>query len=120
MHNAWMRVTAGRLESRYRYSKEIVYNCFPWPEPSDAQRAEVERRSQAVFDARAAHPGVPPKDLYDPEKAFLYLDLAEAHRRLDKAVEAAYGADFGDDESKMVAHLFELYAKLTEGESDGR
>lgn len=120
MHNAWVRVTAGRLKSDLRYSKEIVYNCFPWPEPDDARRAEVERRAQAVLDARAAHPGVPPKDLYDPDKAFLYLDLVEAHERLDKAVEAAYGADFCGDEAKMVSHLFELYAKLTEGENDGR
>lgn len=120
MHNVWMRVTAGRLKSDFRYSKEIVYNCFPWPEPDDARRAEVERRAQAVLDARAAHPGVPPKDLYDPEKAFLYLDLIEAHERLDRAVEAAYGADFGGDEAKMVAHLFELYAAMTEGEDDGR
>lgn len=118
MHNAWMRVTAGRLKSDFRYSKEIVYNCFPWPEPSDRQREKIEKCAQDVLDARTAHPGAPPKDLYDPDKAFLYLDLIEAHHRLDKAVEAAYGVDFREDESKMVAHLFELYAKLTEGECD--
>ena len=57
MHNAWVRYTCGRLESRYRYSKDIVYNNFPWPEsPTDAQRAAIESAAQAVLDTRASSP----------------------------------------------------------------
>ncbi len=108
-HNAWMRTVAGRLKSDYRYSKEIVYNCFVWPEPTDKQRAEIECCAQAVLDARAAHPGSTLADLYDPDK--MPFDLLAAHQALDAAVEAAYGVDFKGNEEKIVAHLFKLYAQ---------
>lgn len=116
MHNAWMRAVAGRLESRYRYSKEIVYNGFPWPDATPEQRAKIEQAAQKVLDARANHPNAAPKDLYDPDKEFLYLDLIDAHKKLDAAVEEAYGIDFDGDESQMVEHLFKLYAEATKGE----
>lgn len=127
-HNAWMRVVAGRLKSDYRYSKEIVYNCFPWPNPTDEQRDEIERCAKAVLEAREAHDGKTLAEMYDgispmpesPGKADLkkfdqreYDDLKAAHAALDCAVEAAYGVDFNGDEEKIVAHLFKLYAEKT-------
>ena len=108
-HNAWMRTVCGRLESRYRYSAGVVYNNFVWPDPTEAQRAEIEARAQAVLDARGAHPGKSLADLYDPDK--MPADLLAAHHALDAAVEAAYGVGFQGDEEKIVAHLFNLYAQ---------
>ena len=113
VHNAWMRMVAGRLKSDYNYANTIVYNNFVWPEPTDADHAEVERCAQAVLDARATYGGSTLADMYDPDNEFLYPMLAKAHRALDAAVEAAYGVDFGGDEEKIVAHLFGLYAEKT-------
>ena len=110
-HNAWTRLVAGRLKSDFNYSNTIVYNNFVWPEPSDAQRGEIERCARAVLDARAAHPDATLADMYDPDNDFLFPDLMAAHRSLDAAVEAAYGVDFGGDEERIVAHLFALYAE---------
>ncbi|PKO26016.1 MAG: SAM-dependent methyltransferase, partial [Betaproteobacteria bacterium HGW-Betaproteobacteria-8] len=89
MHNAWLRVVCGRLESRYRYSASIVYNNFPWPEPTDKQRTVIEAAAQGVLDARAAHPGASLADLYDP--LTMPANLLKAHQALDAAVDAAYG-----------------------------
>lgn len=110
-HNAWMRTVAGRLKSDYRYSGGIVYNNFVWPEPTVSQREEVERCAQAVLDARDAQEGATLADMYDPKNETFFPELMAAHRALDAAVEAAYGVDFGGDEEKIVAHLFNLYAK---------
>ena len=111
--NAWMRQVAGRLKSDYSYANTIVYNNFVWPEPTDAQRAEIEACAQAVLDARAAHPDATLADMYDPDNDFLFPDLMAAHRALDAAVESAYGVDFAGDEERIVAHLFKLYAQKT-------
>lgn len=110
-HNAWMRTVAGRLKSDYRYSGGIVYNNFVWPEPTESQREEVERCAQAVLDARDAQEGATLADMYDPKNEMFFPELMAAHKALDAAVEAAYGVDFGGDEEKIVAHLFNLYAK---------
>lgn len=110
-HNAWMRTVAGRLKSDYRYSGGIVYNNFVWPEPTVSQREEVERCAQAVLDARDAQEGATLADMYDPKNETFFPELMAAHKALDAAVEAAYGVDFGGDEEKIVAHLFNLYAK---------
>lgn len=110
-HNAWMRTVAGRLKSDYRYSGGIVYNNFVWPEPTVSQREEVERCAQAVLDARDAQEGATLADMYDPKNETFFPELMAAHRALDAAVEAAYGVDFGGDEERIVAHLFNLYAK---------
>jgi len=110
-HNAWMRTVAGRLKSDYRYSGGIVYNNFVWPEPTVSQREEVERCAQAVLDARDAQEGATLADMYDPKNETFFPELMAAHKALDVAVEAAYGVDFGGDEEKIVAHLFNLYAK---------
>ena len=125
MHSAWMRTVCGRLKSDYRYSGDVVYNNFAWPGVTretlevpveDAVSPEICSRigacAQAVLDARAAHPDKTLADLYDPDK--MPADLLAAHKALDAAVEAAYGVDFDGDEERIVAHLFRLYAELTD------
>lgn len=110
-HNAWVRVVTGRLKDDYQYSANIDYNNFVWPDPTESQREEVERCAQAVLDARDAQEGATLADMYDPKNETFFPELMAAHRALDAAVEAAYGVDFGGDEEKIVAHLFNLYAK---------
>ena len=110
-HNAWVRVVTGRLKDDYQYSANIDYNNFVWPDPSDEQRKEVERCAQAVLDARDAQEGATLADMYDPMNETFFPELVAAHRALDAAVEAAYGVDFGGDEERIVAHLFNLYAE---------
>jgi hypothetical protein len=106
LHMAWMRVTAGRLTLRYRYSGAIVYNNFPWPTPTDKQEKAIEEAAQAVLDARALYPDESMADLYDP--LAMPAELTKAHQTLDKAVDAAYNRKFASD-SERVAWLFELY-----------
>lgn len=108
-HNAWMRMVAGRLKSDYRYAKDLVYNTFVWPEPTEAQRIEIERCAQTVLDAREQWPDAPLGKIYT--NLSLFTELNSAHRELDAAVEAAYGVDFGGDEERIVANLFKLYAE---------
>ena len=108
-HSAWMRTIAGRLKSDYRYSGDVVYNNFIWPDPTPEQRTSIESCAQGVLNAREAHPGATLADLYDPDK--MPTDLLAAHKELDAAVEAAYDVDFNGDEEKIVAHLFKLYAE---------
>ena len=110
MHMAWTRYVCGRLEMRYRYSKDIVYNNFPWPNPKDKQKAAIEKLAQDVLDTRAKFKNASLADLYDP--VAMPPALIKAHQKLDKAVEAAYGRTF-DDDSQRVAFLFELYQKLS-------
>jgi len=113
IHNAWMRIVTGRIKSDYRYSAGIVYNNFIWPEPTDAQQAKIEELAQAVLDARENYPDSSLADMYDPDNDFLFPDLTQAHKALDKAVEQAYGVNFNGNEQKIVSHLFELYAEAT-------
>jgi hypothetical protein len=110
MHMAWTRYVCGRLEMRYRYSNDIVYNNFPWPDPSEKQKSEIEKAAQEVLDARSQFPNSSLADLYDP--VAMPPVLSKAHQKLDKTVEAAYGCSF-DDDSQRVAYLFELYQKLS-------
>ena len=112
MHMAWMRYTAGRLKSDYRYSVGIVYNNFPWPEaPTDKQKVAIEKAAQAVLDARQAHPHSSLADLYDP--LTMPQNLTKAHHALDKAVDAAYSKTKFATELERVQYLFQLYAKYT-------
>ncbi len=110
MHMAWVRAVCGRLESRYRYSVGIVFNNFPWPDPTDKQRATIEAASQAVLDARTRFPGATLADLYDP--LAMPPDLLKAHQQLDRAVDAAYGVKSFKSEAERVAFLFERYQAL--------
>jgi hypothetical protein len=112
MHNAWIRYTCGRLESRYRYSAGIVYNNFPWPEsPTDKQRAAIEAAAQGVLDARAQFPQSSLADLYDP--LTMPPALVKAHQVLDTAVDAAYGKRGLRNDAERVAFLFERYQAIT-------
>lgn len=109
MHMAWMRTVAGRLESRFSYSP-AVYNTFPWPDASSAQREKVEALAQAVLDARAAYPTSSLADLYDPDT--MPADLRKAHAALDTAVDRLYRpAPFASDRDR-VEHLFGRYEAL--------
>ena len=111
VHMAWMRVVCGRLEMRYRYSKDVVYNNFPWPSPTDEQRHKIAQTAQGILDARAKYPDSSLADLYDPTT--MPYDLLEAHRRNDRAVMEAYGFSTKMSETECVAKLFEMYSKLT-------
>jgi len=108
MHNAWLRVVAGRIKSDYRFTPG-VYLSFAYPEPSVIERATIESCAQEILDVRDAHPGQSLANLYDPDH--MPADLRAAHRALDAAVETAYGINFNGDEEKIVAHLFKLYAE---------
>ena len=112
VHNAWMRVVCGRLKSDYRYSVNIVYNNFPWTNPTDAQKAKIEKTAQAILDARAKYPDSTLADLYD--ETFMPADLRKAHQANDRAVMDAYGFDPKMTESQIVAELFKMYKNLTE------
>jgi hypothetical protein len=110
MHAAWVRIVAGRLKSDFSYSP-AVYNSFVFPDATEEQRVAVERAAQEILDARAMYIGKSLAQLYDPDYEMFYPALYDAHRKLDAAVEAAYGVDFNGDEEKIVAHLFKLYAE---------
>ena len=112
VHMAWMRVVCGRLKSDYRYSKDIVYNNFPWPEVSDEQREKIAATAKGILDARALYPDSSLADLYD--ELTMPPELRKAHQQNDKAVMAAYGFPISMTESECVARLFELYQKLTD------
>ena len=107
VHNVWMRAVCGRLKSDYRYSNTIVYNNFPWPNPTEAQKAKIEQTAQAILDARAKYPDSSLADLYD--ELTMPLELRRAHQENDKAVMAAYGFKSNMEESEIVAELFRLY-----------
>ena len=118
VHMAWMRTVAGRLEMRYRYSAQIVYNNFPWPEVTEAQKEKISKTAQAILDARALYPDSSLADLYD--ELTMPVELRRAHQANDKAVMEAYdmtkivdGKKTWLTESETVARLFEMYEELT-------
>ncbi|MCR5360125.1 MAG: hypothetical protein K6E55_09620, partial [Thermoguttaceae bacterium] len=111
VHMAWMRVVAGRLKSDYRYSAQIVYNNFPWPEPTEEQRLKIEETAQAILDVRAKYPDSSFADLYD--EVTMPPDLRRAHEANDKAVMKAYGWKTNLPEPEIVARLLDLYQSLT-------
>lgn len=113
VHMAWMRTVGGRLKSDYRYSTAIVYNTFPWPTPTDEQKAKIEQTAQAILDARALYPDSSLADLYD--EVTMPQELRKAHQQNDKAVMQAYGF-WGkyNSESACVAELMKMYQQLVE------
>ena len=111
VHNAWMRATCGRLETRYAYSATIVYNNFPWCQPTKEQKARIEATAQAILDARAKYPDCSLADLYD--EVTMPPELRRAHQENDRAVMAAYGFSTKMTESECVAELFKMYQALT-------
>ena len=115
VHMAWMRAVCGRLKSDYRYSKDVVYNNFPWPKPTEDQKAKIEKTAQAILNARTLYPDSSLADLYDDIS--MPTELRKAHKENDKAVTQAYGFDpkmiDEDSEAPIVAELFKLYQELT-------
>ena len=113
VHMAWMRAVCGRLEMRYSYSNTIVYNNFPWPNPTEEQKAKIEQTAQAILDARALYPDSSLADLYD--ELTMPVELRKAHQENDRAVMQAYGFPVKSTftESQCVAELFKLYQELT-------
>lgn len=113
VHMAWMRAVCGRLKSDYRYSKDIVYNNFPWPNPTEEHKAKIEKTAQAILDARELYPDCSLADLYDDTT--MPIELRRAHQDNDRAVMTAYGFPVKDfAESDCVAKLFQLYQQLTQ------
>jgi len=113
MHMAWMRQVCGRMKSDYQYSAEIVYNNFPWPAPTAAQRTRIEQKAQAVLDARQSflNAGSTLADLYDP--LTMPSALAKAHADLDLAVDRAYRPQPFPSDRHRFEFLFALYEQLT-------
>ena len=137
VHNAWMRAVCGRLKSDYRYSKDIVYNNFPWPfsekqtdlfaptgthqkaknvssEQIRVLKTKIEQTAQKILDARAKYPDSSLADLYD--ETVMLPELRKAHQENDRAVMQAYGFTPKMTESEIVAELFKMYERLTKGE----
>lgn len=113
VHNSWMRTVAGRLEMRYRYSAKIVYNTFPWPNPTEEQKNKIEGTAQAILDARTLYPSSSLADLYD--ELTMPPELRRAHQQNDRAVMEAYGFPIKNfTESMCVAELMKMYERLVE------
>lgn len=110
VHMAWMRVVCGRLKSDYRYSKDVVYNNFPWPSPTAEQAEKIATTAQGILDARSHYPDSSLADLYNPN--LMPYDLLEAHRANDRAVMAAYGFATRMTETECVSRLFDLYSAI--------
>ena len=115
VHNAWLRVIGGRLKSDYRYSRDIVYNTFPWPNSTSSQKQQIEKTAQAILDARTLYPQSSLADLYDD--LAMPPELRAAHQQNDRAVWEAYGKAWNiGKESECVAYLMQLYQTLTASE----
>lgn len=113
VHNSWMRQVAGRLKSDYRYSKDIVYNNFPWPTVTEEQKSKIEETAQGILNARAKYPQSTLANLYNP--VLMPKELRVAHQKNDIAVMRAYGFDIKNtSEADCVAHLMKMYQNLTE------
>lgn len=110
VHMAWTRVVCGRLKSDYRYSAKIVYNNFPWPEPTEQQKQKIEETAHRILDARALFPDSSLADMYDP--LTMPTELRRAHIANDKAVMAAYGFGTKMTEAECVAELMKLYQRM--------
>lgn len=111
VHMSWMRAICGRLKSDYSYTVNHVYNNFPWPNPTDEQKAKIEQTAQAILDARAKYPDCSLADLYD--ELTMPVELRKAHQANDKAVMQAYGFDYKTmTESECVAELMKMYQNL--------
>ncbi len=112
VHMAWVRAVCGRLKSDYRYSKDVVYNNFPWPNPTDEQKQKIESTAQRILDTRSMYMDSSLADLYDP--LTMPSDLLKAHIENDKAVMQAYGFSIKDtSEADCVVALMKMYQALT-------
>ena len=117
VHMAWVRAVGGRLKSDYRYSNKMIYNNFPWPTPTDEQKARIEQTAQGILDARALYPDASLADLYD--ELTMPPELRKAHQANDRAVMAAYGFPIKNfTESDCVAALMKMYQELSAKEGN--
>lgn len=114
VHMAWVRTVCGRLKSDYSYSTTIVYNNFPWCNPTPEQKKKIEQTAQAILDARAKYPDCSLADLYD--ELTMPPELRKAHQNNDRAVMQAYGFDRKITESECVAELMKMYKKISNKE----
>lgn len=112
VHNAWMRVVAMRMKSDYSYSLSMVYNTFPWPDPTESQRSRIEQTARGILDARLLHPEASLADLYD--ELTMPIELRKAHQANDRAVMEAYGFSLKMTEQECVAELMKMYQELTD------
>jgi hypothetical protein len=114
MHMAWVRYVCGRLESRFRYSKDIVYNNFPWPEnPTEKQKLAIQNAVEDILETRLKFPNSNLADLYD--RTSMPLELLKSHQNLDKSIDLAYRPQPFVNEAKRIEYLFDLYDKYTAG-----
>ena len=118
IHNDWMRLVAGRLESRYRYTSTIVYNTFPFPNVTDTQKKNIENLAEEILLARASNAGMTLAELYDPDK--MPEDLKQAHSTLDDAVDKLYRPQGFANTEERLAHLLARYEKLIEAEKQSK
>lgn len=114
VHMAWMRAVCGRMKSDYQYSGATVYNTFPWPNATEAQKQKIEQTAKGILDARALYKESSLADLYDP--LTMPVELRRAHTANDKAVMGAYGFSLKMKEEDCVAELMKMYQKLLEKE----
>ena len=113
VHMSWVRAVCGRLKSDFRYSNDVVYNNFPWPTPTEQQKAKIQQTAQAILDARTLYPDSSLADLYD--EVTMPPELRKAHQDNDRAVMQAYGFDVKTTtEASCVAALMKMYQKLTQ------
>ena len=111
VHNSWMRIVSGRIKSDYRYSVKIVYNNFPWPNPTKEQKEKIEKTAQAILDARELYPDSSLADLYD--ELTMPVELRKAHQANDVAVMEAYEFNWKTmTESECVAELMKIYKNI--------
>lgn len=111
MHMIWMKTFCGRLKSDYRYSKDIIYNTFPWPTPNEETMANISNAAQHILDVRSKYTDCNLADLYNPLS--MPSDLIKAHQTLDRIVEKAYKVKPFKDNFERITHLFELYSSMT-------
>lgn len=116
MHMAWLNAVGGRMKSDYQYSISLVYNTFPWPEITDAQRNKIEQLAEEVILIREDYPDKSLADLYDPD--LMPEPLKEAHRALDIAIERLYQVKPFRDLSEKLEHLFARYDSLIKAEQN--
>ena len=111
VHNAWMRVVAGRHEMRYRYSGSVVYNNFVWADATDEQKEKISKTAQAILDARNLYSNTSLAELYSQNGLSIATELYTAHKANDKAVLALYGFNADATEDEIVAKLMQMYAE---------
>ena len=117
VHMSWMRAICCRLKSDYSYTVNDVYNTFPWPTPTDAQKAKIEQTAQSILDARALYPDASLADLYD--EVTMPPELRKAHQENDHAVMHAYGMPVKETtESSCVAELMRRYQEMITGKTE--